>query len=166
MDMSLSELRELVVDREAWSAAVHGVAKSWTWLNDWNELNWTELKERIKLHRRPFASNVNMPWLSHPNPYTAFGSLSVFLDRTRPTCSEVLDVRDSVPSLLGSPHVQGHCALTFCVARGRLLGGIHAPLPICLLLVYPIMGLRTSPLGSAYAISPVYWQMRLTWESS
>ena len=40
MVMSLSELRQLVIDREAWCAAIHGIAKSWTWLSNWTELNW------------------------------------------------------------------------------------------------------------------------------
>ena len=39
MDVSLSELREMVMDREAWCAVIHVVAKSWTWLSDWTELN-------------------------------------------------------------------------------------------------------------------------------
>ena len=39
MDVSLSELRDLVKDREAWRAAIHGITMSWTWLIDWTELN-------------------------------------------------------------------------------------------------------------------------------
>ena len=38
MDVSLSELREMVMDREAWRAVIHGVTKSWTLLSDWSDL--------------------------------------------------------------------------------------------------------------------------------
>ena len=42
VEVSLSDLQELVLDREAWCAVIHGVAKSWTWLSNWTELNRTE----------------------------------------------------------------------------------------------------------------------------
>ena len=50
MDMSLSKLQELVMDRKAWRAAIHGVAKIRTQLSDWTELNWTEALNKYLLN--------------------------------------------------------------------------------------------------------------------
>ena len=49
MDVSLGELRELVMEREAWCAVIHGVTKSQTWLSDWTELNWKEWPIGLKI---------------------------------------------------------------------------------------------------------------------
>ena len=61
MDVSLSELRELVMDREAWRAVIHGVTKSRTWLSDWTELNYSlkeklwPIRQHVKKQRHYFA---------------------------------------------------------------------------------------------------------------
>ena len=57
-DMSLSELQELVMDREAWRAAIHGVTKSWTRLSDWTELNIYTCACYIRIFHFPYLNKV------------------------------------------------------------------------------------------------------------
>ena len=82
MDISLGRLRELVMDREAWSAAVHGVMKSWTWLSNWTELSeWVwNLPSRVQL----FAPHgLYSPWNSR-GQNTGVGRVSLSRGSSQP----------------------------------------------------------------------------------
>ena len=62
LDGRLSELQELVMDREAWRAAIHGVAKSRTRLSNWSDLVWSLSLESIAFIASYVSSNLNMPF--------------------------------------------------------------------------------------------------------
>ena len=74
MDVSLSELRELVMDREAWHAVIHGVTKSWTWLSDWSDLIWP---------RNPTPGNTDKENINHKDTLNPLFTAALFtIDRT------------------------------------------------------------------------------------
>ena len=60
MDMCLSRIQELLMDREAWCAAAHGVTKNWTWLSDWTELNFFKLEDSCFTIACWFLPYINM----------------------------------------------------------------------------------------------------------
>ena len=62
MGMILNKLWELVMDREAWHSVIHGVSKSWTWLSNWTELNWTDIYD-LSLVESIDAESIGMKGL-------------------------------------------------------------------------------------------------------
>ena len=117
-DVSLSELREIVMDREAWCAAIHGVSKSRTRLSDWTELNWTEASSPWHdCTGTQFLTASDLLILSRPaahcnpkaprNPQQCWTEMSSFLHH--PSGSTVCKCRISIAY---ATHLQGQTVLT------------------------------------------------------
>ena len=118
MHMSLSKLREFVMDREAWRAEIHGVAKSWTWLSDSTELNWSVSS------LGDLVSNLGC---MHPKSLSCVQALCNPMDLSPPGSyvHGILQARSlewvAMPSSRGSPLTRDrtHISWDSCIANSK-----------------------------------------------
>ena len=98
MDMGLGRLPELVIDREAWCAAIHGVTKSQTWLSDWTELNW---RNGNKWKQRQTISDFRMylEFLAPPPPAFFMNSSPLLPGLLNCTCHN-MEINDCLQSCI------------------------------------------------------------------
>ena len=109
MGMSLSKLRKLVMDREAWHAAIHGVRKSRTWLSDWTELNWTE----VPCSQRPWR--VSFTPVPKEYALSSVGAQNTYVDgRNEVAASPDQNQTWFSRSILTSAHVEGLEVQSLC----------------------------------------------------
>ena len=137
MDMGLGGLRELVIDREAWRAAVHGVTKSWTWLSDWTELYICKFSVYVLLKPslKDFEHNLTSMWDEHncPAVWTIFGTALIW-DWNENWSFPVLWPLLNLPNLL---HIECSTLTASSFRISNSSAGIPSPLLALFVVMFP-----------------------------